>query len=517
MKRNFLHILLIALLAVVLPVGVSAIESDPLSGGNTQPDMTVPEQSVPSAPTVSAGSNPYFTGVLKTSAECIEMLKDMEGYLSKPAGDYAQYSIGYGCNIKYLKQHYESLDISAEDLQKVLSSTESNYILKEDKAEALMMYVLVEVEEKVDAFLQKHNITLNQYQYDSLISFTYNLGYAWLKADSRLGEVLISGNYTVNELASAMGVYCHVTVNSEPKVLDLLVERRIREIKLFLFGAYDLDDVEHKFCTLRYDGGDGEAFTDIGFYMVGQPYQILFEAEPTEKTLPYFVGWFDENGQKITAGTIVEKSITVSAVYSDMPADPELLQDGAVYQPGNAPSIGETEYEGGGNTWEPVDITTVFSDMKAEDWHYSYVCELYSKGIIDGYPDRTFRPNNTVTTGEALKMILLAAGYETPEPVASHWARNFLNLALEQGIIDRGDITDLDIPISRGMMAKVVARSLMLIPTSQESFFTDTSDGNVQLLYEYGISDGYGDGTFRPDRSLTRAELSAIVCRMHKR
>ena len=33
--------------------------------------------------------------------------------------------------------------------------------------------------------------------------------------------------------------------------------------------------------------------------------------------------------------------------------------------------------------------------MKVDDWHYSYVCELYSKAIIDGYPDRTFRPNNT--------------------------------------------------------------------------------------------------------------------------
>ncbi len=511
MRRFFSKIMLVVLIILVLNIGVFAVESDPLAGSDTQSSTPVTNQPVSSA------INPYFTGTLKTSRECIEMLKDMEGYLSKPAGDYAQYSIGYGCNIKYLKQHHESLEISAEDLQKVLSSTDANYILKEDKAEALMMYVLVEVEEKLDKFLEKHNILLNQYQYDSLVSFTYNLGYGWLADDSRLGEVLIAGNYTINELASAMGVYCHVTVNNEAKVLDLLVERRIREIKLFLFGAYDLDDVEHKFCTLRYNAGDGDPFTDIGFYQVGQPYQILFEAEPTEKTLPYFVGWYDETGRKITASTLVEKSITVTAVFSDMPADPELFQQGSVYQPGNAPTLGETEYEKEEDTWTPVDITAVFSDMKVDDWHYSYVCELYSKAIIDGYPDRTFRPNNTVTTGEALKMILLAAGYETPEPVASHWARNFLNLALERGIIDRGDITDLDIPINRAMMAKVVARALSLIPMSDQQYFTDTNDGNVQLLFEYGISDGYGDGTFRPDRSLTRAELSAIVCRMYKK
>lgn len=509
MRRNFIHILLVVLLLSALTITAFAIESDPLAGGSTQPDMTV------TVPTGSSAFNPYFAGTLKTSAACIEMLKDMEGYLSKPAGDYGQYSIGYGCNIKYLKQHYESLDISTEDLNRVLSGTDSNYILKEEKAEALMMYVLVEVENKLDAFLQKYNITLNQYQYDSLVSFTYNLGYGWMTADSRLGEVLISNSYTINEFASAMGVYCHVTVNNEAKVLDLLVDRRIREIKLFLFGAYNLDDTDVKFCTLRYDAGDGDGFTDIGFYQVGQPYQILFEAEATELTMPYFIGWYDENGMKITAATPVEKSITVTAMYADIPAEPELEQTGNVYQPGNAPSLGETEYESETDLWTPVDITAVFSDMKADDWHYDYVCELYSKAVIDGYPDRTFRPNGTVTTGEALKMILLAAGYETPEPVASHWARNFLNLALDEAILDRGDITDLDVPITRAMMAKVVVRSLNLVSMTGEQYFTDTDNANVQLLFEYGISDGYGDGTFRPGRSLTRAELSAIVCRMY--
>lgn len=510
MRRYIVHILLAAMLILALSISCFAIESDPLAGGTAQPDFSVSDSSVPTR------INPYFTGTLKTSASCIEMLKDMEGYLSKPAGDYGQYSIGYGCNIKYLKQHYENLDISAEDLQKVLSSTDTNYILKEEKAEALMMYVLVDVEEKLDAFLQKNGISLNQYQYDSLVSFTYNLGYGWMTPDSRLSEVLIANNYTINELASAMGVYCHVTVNNEAKVLDLLVDRRIREIKLFLFGAYNLDDTDVKFCTLRYDAGDGDGFTDIGFYQVNQPYQILFEAEPTEKTFPYFVGWYDESGMKITAATPVEKSITVTAVYSDIPADPELTQIGDPYRPGDAPELGETEYEGeSGDNWTPVDITTVFSDMKLDDWHYDYVCELYSKAVIDGYPDRTFRPNGTVTTGEALKMILLAAGFETPEPVASHWARNFLNLALEKGILDRGDITDLDVPITRAMMAKIVVRSLMLIPMADEQYFTDTDDANAQLLFEYGISDGYGDGTFRPGRSLTRAELSAIVCRMY--
>ncbi len=511
MRRHFKFIFLMFVLALLISVNAAAIESDPLAGGTPQDDQIFTDQVTdPSADPVL---NSYFSGSLKTSPSCIEMLKDMEGYLKKPAGDYGQYSIGYGCNTKYLKQYHKELDISEEDLQQVLSGSSSNYILKEDKAEALMMYVLSETEEDLDKFLTKHDISVNQYQYDALVSFTYNLGTAWMKADSRLGEVLISDQYTVNELASAMGVYCHVTENGEAKVLDLLVDRRIREIKLFLFGAYDLNDTDVKFCTLRYDAGDGEGFTDIGFYQVGEPYQILFNAEPTEKTLPYFSGWYDENGRKITSDTTVEKSITVTAVWSDVPDDPELEQQGDIYPSGDGPAVGETEYQP--DAWIPVDITAVFSDMKQDDWHYDYVCELYSKSVIDGYPDRTFRPNGTVTTGEALKMILLAAEYETPEPVASHWARNFLNLALEEGLIDRGDITDLDIPITRGMMSKIVVRALNLASMNKPQYFNDTDNAYAQLLFEYGISDGYSDGTFRPNRSLTRAELSAIVCRMY--
>ena len=169
--------------------------------------------------------------------------------------------------------------------------------------------------------------------------------------------------------------------------------------------------------------------------------------------------------------------------------------------------------EGFGEIINPFSFN--FSDMDFNDWHYDYVCELYSRGVIDGFPDLTFRPENTVTTGQALKMILLAAGYEEPEKVASHWARNFMNLALEEGIIDRGDITDLDVPISRGLMAKIVVNAMKLSRLYDHFPFTDTTDGFVLTMYDFGLADGYPDGSFLPNNHLKRSELSAIVCRMY--
>lgn len=505
MRRCFLRSAFLILLAAALTVSAFAIPSDPLSGGSA----IVGDEYIPDFD--SSIDNPYFTGTLRISPSCVEMLKKMEGYLQKPKGDYQQYSIGYGCNTKYLRKYYDKLDISETDMEMVLSSSYPNYILKEEKAEALMLYVLDEVEDTLDKFLNKYSISVNQYQYDALMSFTYNLGNTWMKEDTRLASLLISGEYTVNEFASAMGVYCHAGT----EILDILVSRRIQEIKLFLFGAYQLDAVEEKFCTVVFEADNGEVETDIGYYEEGKPYQILFGAESEDPMMPYFVGWYTADGQKITASSIVgqEDRLTVYARFSDVQEDPELFVAADFYKPADNPSVGQTDYVGGAT--ELIDVTTVFSDMNVDDWHYPYVCQLYTLGNIDGFPDKTFRPNDTVTTGQALKMILLASGYEQPPKVASHWARNFMNLALDEGIIVRGEITDLDVPISRGLMAKIVAKSMKLSRLYDHTVFTDTTDEYVATLYDFGISDGYPDGTFRPTKNLTRAELSAIVSRMY--
>ena len=49
-----------------------------------------------------------------------------------------------------------------------------------------------------------------------------------------------------------------------------------------------------------------------------------------------------------------------------------------------------------------------FSDVPEDSWFYTDVMTLAESGVIGGYPDGTYRPTKKVTTGEALKMILLA-------------------------------------------------------------------------------------------------------------
>lgn len=158
-----------------------------------------------------------------------------------------------------------------------------------------------------------------------------------------------------------------------------------------------------------------------------------------------------------------------------------------------------------------------FSDVPEDSWFYTDVMTLAESGVIGGYPDGTYRPIKKVTTGEALKMILLAAGYPEPEPAASHWARGYLNFAIEQGFLTRyEDISDLDVNMTRGLVAKLAANALGLSAPGTYGTFTDTDSPYVEALCAAGIVGGYPDGTYRPGASISRAEIAAIVNRIYQ-
>lgn len=455
MNVRFLSLMLVlCMIFGMFSVSASAVNGDPLTQDDGQVDhVDEPDDDIYVDTDISLKN-------LKISANGVAMIQDLEGFVSAPMWDVSQMSIGYGTSTVYAEKYgFSTTNLSETD------------------AERLLLCVLAEMESKLSAFVQTYNLELTQTQWDALVSFTYNVGTSWLNPNYRLAKLLISGSYTVNEFASAMGVWCHAGT----AISNVLITRRIREIKLFLYGAYNLEDTPNKFCVLKYDANGGDREVDIAFFLEDAPYGSLHSA--SHKDGLYFQGWYTQEGDRITESTVVSDDLTVYAQWDSKPVQ--------------------------------VDLKNVFTDVKDTDWFVSYVQELYSRSVIEGYPDKTFRPNRTVTTGEALKMILLAAGYDEPERVASHWARNFLNLALEEGIIDSGEIRDLDIPITRALMAKIVARSMGLERLNTTSPFTDTDNVYASILRDHGISDGYTDGTFQPNRSLSRAELAAIVCRMY--
>ena len=158
-----------------------------------------------------------------------------------------------------------------------------------------------------------------------------------------------------------------------------------------------------------------------------------------------------------------------------------------------------------------------FSDVTSSTWCYKYVTELSDANVISGYAGGTFKPNNTVTYGAALKLIMLAAGYPEQKPTGSHQLSGYLAKAKADGLVS-GNI-NLSKPITRLAMAQIAAKAMKLSTTGLSAVkpFTDTSDPYVQALNAAGIVEGYfsgGTSTFKPNNTLTRGQVSAIVWRM---
>lgn len=175
----------------------------------------------------------------------------------------------------------------------------------------------------------------------------------------------------------------------------------------------------------------------------------------------------------------------------------------------------------------PIDPSISFKDVANTDankWYYSELMQLASAGVIGGYEDGTFRPNGSVTYGEALKMIMMAAGYPAQPPTGKHWASGFLARAQADGIMAAGTV-DLDRIISRYAIADIAYRALKLpASTRTASPFSDmamtvTSAGAVLALYDAGIIQGTtiatGEVKFYGVNSITRAQLCMIIYRMN--
>src|SRR5699024_9943193 len=151
------------------------------------------------------------------------------------------------------------------------------------------------------------------------------------------------------------------------------------------------------------------------------------------------------------------------------------------------------------------DWVNPYTDVKNSDWYFEYVRELSARNVLGGYPDGTFRATSALTAGEALKLILLAAGNPEAEPTGSHWASGYLTLAESLGCVSPGEITDLDSPISRMTIARVAAVAIGLEERTGASPFADVDNGYTLALYEEGILNGTvlgGKRYYYPDNSI---------------
>ena len=178
-----------------------------------------------------------------------------------------------------------------------------------------------------------------------------------------------------------------------------------------------------------------------------------------------------------------------------------------------------------------------FWDVPKDHWAFGYISELVDKGVLAGYEDGSFRPDNTVTRAEWAKIMVLAAGlplvygFETPDryfdshfwDMHDHWANPYVNAA-EDYLAAYGDgsfkpdqaAVREDVTVS---MVKLKGYDVSKVDYSYLSRFSDVNSisnslkAYVAVAVEKELIDGFEDGTFRGQDTLTRAEAATLLWR----
>ncbi|MBQ3147099.1 MAG: hypothetical protein IJB91_05150 [Oscillospiraceae bacterium] len=246
----------------------------------TAPETTAPETTPPE--TTPPPVDDYTENLTRMSDNAIALLKQYEGFSKYPHWDVSQWSVGYGtrCPGDKLEQW------------KVTGITER-------EAESLLNGFVNNFGAKLDAFIAKYNLNLNQYQYDALMLFTYNCGAGWMNQTGLLQTAVITGAKG-NDFIYPFVLWC----KADRVFSNGLIERRLAEANLYLNGVYGRKPPKD-YSFVRFDVNGGKSDYAVQGFDVDEPVPIKVIAAKTytasNGAVYEFEGWYDKRvgGNKI--------------------------------------------------------------------------------------------------------------------------------------------------------------------------------------------------------------------------
>ncbi len=141
--------------------------------------------------------------------------------------------------------------------------------------------------------------------------------------------------------------------------------------------------------------------------------------------------------------TMPAQAVTVTAVYEAIPVHQAYINgyQNGTFRPNAAITRGEAAQLLYNLTGATAAGTVSFSDIPSDKWYYKAVTYLAERGIINGYSDGTFRPGNSITRAEFTTLIvryqsITAAGTPTfVDITANYWAKGYIAAAQNAGLI----------------------------------------------------------------------------------
>ncbi|MEC0268732.1 S-layer homology domain-containing protein [Paenibacillus anseongense] len=199
------------------------------------------------------------------------------------------------------------------------------------------------------------------------------------------------------------------------------------------------------------------------------------------------------------------------------------------------------------------------SDIRGH-WAEQTITQMAQQGLLDGFPDGTFRPDDAVTADQFVKIVLLAFTDKFPNgernwkasflqalsagnqsilkqdyrdftfkpSTVGYWAKPYLDLASDLHFISKGQFTDYKAKLKREDVAEILYYLLKeteyledevysLKAASQFGDLQSATSRQQKFIGEAmtkGIMEGYPNGYFGVGRYVTRAEALQIITRL---
>ena len=181
--------------------------------------------------------------------------------------------------------------------------------------------------------------------------------------------------------------------------------------------------------------------------------------------------------------------------------------------------------------WNLTQYDQKFRDVVGH-WAEKEIMFLAEKGWISGYSDGTYKPNRPISRAQAAKIISNFLGLTpTNEKISfsdvdqNHWAFGVVRLVAQHKIMNGlGDGRFAPTAnITRAQMAQILYNAGFYSQSinNQKHSFSDVDNNHwayvaIETMKKEGILNGYADGRFGPNDSVSRAQIAAIIYRLYE-
>ncbi|WP_232697137.1 S-layer homology domain-containing protein [Brevibacillus daliensis] len=181
--------------------------------------------------------------------------------------------------------------------------------------------------------------------------------------------------------------------------------------------------------------------------------------------------------------------------------------------------------------------TPSFWDVPKNHWAYEAITEMAKKGIIDGYRDGSFRPDEKVSRAEFAKIMIAASGVKMGDKwdidqtfrdvTRNHWAFTYVEYAKPYLTGYKSGSSYYYKPDQSAVREDIAVAMVRLLGYDQsktpnlkllnkfddEHKISNNLRSFIAIALETELIKGFNDDTFRPQNAITRAEAASLLYR----